>query len=116
MKCINCPCDWWWCRTNQDCLLFWHEINRDTVQNLPPKTIQTSKKPKKSRSKISAKTRQLVYTRDGHKCLKCGSIHNLTIDHIVPVSRGGKEEINNYQTLCEDCNQNKSTAIKDYRK
>lgn len=28
----------------------------------------------------------------------------LHVDHIVPVSRGGKSVMSNLQTLCEDCN------------
>lgn len=49
-----------------------------------------------------------VLRRDGFKCVKCGRSAKdgvrLHVDHIVPVSRGGKSVMNNLQTLCEDCN------------
>ena len=34
-------------------------------------------------------SRTMIYKRDGHKCQYCGSTKELTIDHIIPRSRGG---------------------------
>jgi hypothetical protein len=34
--------------------------------------------------------RQRLYRRDNHECAYCGSKRNLTIDHIIPKSRGGQ--------------------------
>ena len=59
--------------------------------------------------------RQNIYARDNNACLKCGSTDNLTIDHVVPVSKGGKNEYSNYQTLCWRCNNKKRDEIADYR-
>lgn len=39
----------------------------------------------------------------------------LTIDHIVPLARGGSDDLSNKQLLCEKCNQNKGCEIVDYR-
>lgn len=55
--------------------------------------------------------RQSVFDRDGNKCLKCKSTENLTIDHIVPKSRGGSHHIANLQTLCQKCNSKKGDKI-----
>lgn len=37
-------------------------------------------------------------------CVRCGAAENLELDHIVPTSRGGKNERSNAQTLCKSCN------------
>lgn len=54
--------------------------------------------------------KRLVIERD-KKCKKCGSAHDLTIDHIVPLSRGGTNTPENLQALCRKCNANKSNFI-----
>jgi 5-methylcytosine-specific restriction endonuclease McrA len=59
--------------------------------------------------------KELIYKRDGYKCLACGKKKVLTIDHIIPLSLGGKNEIDNYQTLCRKCNMAKGNRIRDYR-
>lgn len=50
----------------------------------------------------------------GDKCLCCGS-PKITLDHVIPVYLGGKNEIENLQPLCKSCNSKKSTKIIDYR-
>ena len=61
------------------------------------------------------KIRTFIFNRDGNKCLCCGSILNLAIDHINPISKGGENKISNLQTLCKSCNSKKSDNYKDYR-
>jgi len=51
----------------------------------------------------------------GFKCLSCSSIEYLEVDHITPVSIGGKTEISNLQILCKKCNFEKGIKIIDYR-
>lgn len=41
------------------------------------------------------------------KCRYCYSYQKLTIDHIIPKSRGGANAIENYQPLCSYCNGRK---------
>ncbi len=48
-----------------------------------------------------------VMVRDGFSCSYCGSNKNLTIDHIVPVSKGGKSSFENCITACKKCNNKK---------
>ena len=68
---------------------------------------------------VSAEARATTLDRDGHKCLACGSIGNmsnpLSIDHIVPISDGGDSSAENLQTLCLLCNLKKYTQTIDYR-
>jgi len=55
----------------------------------------------------------------GHKkllqkhCVFCGSPHARTIDHILPLSRGGDNSLSNKQTLCSFCNSTKGNKT-DY--
>lgn len=43
------------------------------------------------------------------KCVYCLATENLTIDHKVPKSQGGKDDIKNLQCLCMRCNGIKSS-------
>lgn len=53
--------------------------------------------------------------RYGNRCLRCGSDGPLTIDHVIPLSRGGKNTIDNIQPLCHKCNSSKGAKHIDYR-
>jgi hypothetical protein len=55
--------------------------------------------------------RAVVLVRDGGRCRKCRRAINLEMDHIVPVSKGGKTEEANLQTLCRRCNRAKSKKL-----
>ena len=64
------------------------------------------------RGKVSNKMRFAIYERDGYRCRKCGKYtEDLEIDHIFPISKGGKSTYDNLQTLCHKCNQKKSNFI-----
>ena len=63
------------------------------------------------RGKVSNRMRFAVYKRDGNRCRKCGSRWNLEVDHIYPISKGGKTTFDNLQTLCHNCNAQKSNFI-----
>ncbi len=52
-----------------------------------------------------------VFAKCGSKCGKCGRLDNLTIDHIIPTSKGGDNHIDNLQVLCERCNKRKGNKI-----
>lgn len=51
----------------------------------------------------------------GHRCLCCGVVKPLTPDHVIPLSKGGSNDIANIQPLCLDCNRRKGTKSTDYR-
>jgi 5-methylcytosine-specific restriction endonuclease McrA len=52
-------------------------------------------------------TRNLVMKRDGYRCSYCSKLENLTIDHIIPTSRGGQNTWDNLTTSCLSCNSKK---------
>lgn len=68
------------------------------------------------RAKVSKELRQEIFERDGYTCVNCGSTEkeSLEIDHIMPISKGGKTEPSNLQTLCRNCNIRKGNDI-DWR-
>jgi len=61
----------------------------------------------------------LVYRRDDYRCQYCGTVNTehenplYHIDHIIPVSRGGKTELANLQLLCEPCNLSKAARLEE---
>lgn len=63
------------------------------------------------RAKVSNRLRFVVYNRDNYQCQKCGRTTDLEIDHIIPISKGGKTTLDNLQTLCRSCNLEKSDII-----
>lgn len=52
-------------------------------------------------------TRQNIYRRDGHRCAYCGTSESLTLDHVIPKSRGGASSWDNLVTACKTCNAKK---------
>ena len=56
-----------------------------------------------------------VFLRDGYECQYCGtdvSRKTATLDHVLPVSHGGKTTFENTTTACADCNANKGNNKK----
>ena len=70
---------------------------------------------KRKRTSIPRGLRHEVFKRDNYKCVECGARKSdgatLHVDHKIPVSKGGTDELSNLQTLCSDCNLNKSDVI-----
>lgn len=51
--------------------------------------------------------RAAVFKRDNYTCKSCGRKDNLTVDHIVQLSCGGTNNLENLQTLCKYCHEEK---------
>jgi 5-methylcytosine-specific restriction protein A len=63
---------------------------------------------------IPAAVRNYVFQRDGHRCQSCGKTGKkakLQVDHIVPLAKGGSNDLSNLQALCAHCNQRKCDRI-----
>ena len=60
---------------------------------------------------IPQKIKDIVWNRDGGKCVECGSNQKIEFDHIIPFSKGGANTARNLQLLCESCNRSKSDKI-----
>jgi len=65
---------------------------------------------KTPRIPIPNSVKQYIYERDKHQCQSCGQTQaetKLNIDHIIPLVKGGSNDMSNLQTLCQTCNQKK---------
>jgi 5-methylcytosine-specific restriction endonuclease McrA len=56
-------------------------------------------------------TRRALFARDGYACQYCGSSARLTVDHVVPRSRGGGSGWENVVTSCAPCNSRKGDHL-----
>jgi hypothetical protein len=72
------------------------------------------------RNRIPWSVRKEIYTRDNYTCQYCGkkfSWENLSIDHIIPLTEKGTDEIINYVTSCQACNKLKgSMSLNEFAK
>lgn len=61
------------------------------------------------KKRIGVALRRLVVQRDGFACRYCGSacFVDLTLEHVVPVSRGGASAFDNLVVACRWCNVRK---------
>jgi 5-methylcytosine-specific restriction endonuclease McrA len=81
-----------------------------------------------TRKKIKYHERYLLFEKNHYRCKKCNLqfpkplnyngkntiMYNdiwLEIDHIIPISKGGKDDFENKQTLCNKCNSVKGNKL-----
>ncbi len=63
---------------------------------------------------IPNELRRAVFERDNYTCQYCGCSGNeadLEIEHIIPISKGGNDDIRNLATACKTCNRTKGARI-----
>jgi 5-methylcytosine-specific restriction endonuclease McrA len=56
-------------------------------------------------------TRRAVFARDDWTCQYCGARSNLTVDHVVPRSKGGASSWENIVASCAPCNRRKGNSL-----
>jgi 5-methylcytosine-specific restriction endonuclease McrA len=76
------------------------------------------RKHRRVRSRVAALTNEHLFLRDGHRCVYCGRHRRdlgrrerLTRDHLIPQSKGGRNEWLNVVTACNSCNHRKSDQL-----
>lgn len=86
------------------------DYGRDVYPGIPLPSVVRLKEYRKIPIRISILTRKNIYARDHYVCQYCGKKcmgKDLTLDHILPESRGGPFAWDNLVTCCRDCNRKK---------
>lgn len=89
----------------------WLAANRERA-NL---TSRLKKQRRRAAGTLTAADWQAVLDLYGSACLACGSDDPPTIDHVIPISQGGSNTVDNVQPLCNSCNGRKRAKTIDYR-
>lgn len=87
----------------------------DTIANKVCLKIRPKNK-KTYRKKYSSEIKQLIYERANGRCELCGRkilFEDMTIDHVIPLSMGGEDNINNISCACQPCNTFKGNILPD---
>ncbi len=86
-----------------------HVVRSPTVELRLPSVVVLREYVKPS--KASAFTRFNLFLRDEFSCQYCGASSELTFDHVVPRSRGGRTSWDNVVAACSACNLRKGARI-----
>jgi 5-methylcytosine-specific restriction endonuclease McrA len=84
----------------------WQVHSPSVVLNVP-KHIRLKIASAERMWKVPPVNRREVLRRDHHSCQYCGSSKRLTLDHVLPRSKGGPHTWDNVVTACERCNSRK---------
>jgi len=103
------------CSVFEDCemLVPWLKKLRFALnERRDERRVRAAKKSllKKRRIKFASEQAEkmlAIIHRDGHQCSRCLTTDDLTLDHIVPVEKGGSDDLDNLQILCRSCNSKK---------
>lgn len=83
-------------------------VDLDTIDcDEKSNTVDKSKQIKEKRKSFNTKERIFIYNRNKGKCAICGEFvpfDEFTVDHIIPLSKGGTNKLNNLQCTCKTCN------------
>jgi len=82
-------------------------VNSPSLVLYVPKHIRLKITSSERVWKIPPVNRREVLRRDHHSCQYCGSSKHLTLDHVIPRSKGGLHTWDNVVTACEKCNSRK---------
>jgi hypothetical protein len=121
-QCIKCG--GWWVRSEPWNPMFWKTPGRTVCGTCTTQAATAIYQLRRARKKNNGPHEHIVplrvYKRDGHQCQLCGwtfkdgEVHphprSPSIDHIIPLSRGGHHTYNNVQAACLACNASKGAS------
>lgn len=88
----------------------WEVRSPSVVLQVPEHIRLTSGNPERQ-WKLPPVNRREVFRRDHHACQYCGSTKRLTLDHVIPRSKGGTHTWDNVVAACEKCNSAKGDRL-----
>ena len=98
-------------RNNRLYTIYQTKIFLDESMKLAKRRRSRQARIRHERALMTDSLRYDVLKRDNFTCQICGSTAQdgvkLEVDHIIPVSKGGRTELSNLQTLCDRCNRGK---------
>jgi hypothetical protein len=82
------------------------------------KKIYIDKRIYKTNSKLWKEISKTIFKRDNYTCKYCGQIGGrLEVDHVIPISKGGTNDLSNLTTSCRKCNrQKKDMSVEEFLK
>lgn len=88
------------------------DFSAEEAERKSERRIRSKSQSQRTRSELRSKYNEIfvmIGRRDGFFCSVCSSHgSDLQIDHVIPVSKGGTNDLGNLQLLCRDCNILKS--------
>jgi 5-methylcytosine-specific restriction endonuclease McrA len=84
-----------------------YSVHSPSLVLLVPEQIRLTMADTERVWKVPPVNRREVLRRDKHACQYCGSTKKLTLDHVIPRSKGGKHSWDNVVIACEPCNSRK---------
>lgn len=73
-----------------------------------------ARKKIENRRAFSKEEKEAMLRKSGCKCSHCGKkldINSMTVEHVIPISKGGTNDMINLVALCEDCNKGKTDYV-----
>lgn len=105
-----------WAKQNQETI---RESRRAYMARHPERIVeQRAKRRTALVTRLPVGTWERIKHQAGYACLACGAREpsiRLTMDHVIPLSRGGAHVAGNIQPLCQPCNSSKNAKTIDYR-
>lgn len=98
-----------WKRMTQEEII---QAQEDKIYN----TVKRNINGKIKRKAYSQSTRKIIYNRAGGRCELCGRkllLEDATLDHVIPLSKGGIDDVNNLACVCFEDNQFKNNILPD---
>lgn len=100
-------------RANRDILLRGWWLADDGRLYHPVITEQVISKLAERQSGVYRRFWSAVVARHGCACVYCGLSVDMTLDHVIPRSRGGSDSVDNLVPACRSCNSSKGARTPD---